>query len=239
MRAREKSREEGGRGMEMALLEAARKGDSSQVESNLKELLDAEGSRKVPSPGDAEEGEGEWVLLWSKSGKGGLARPLGERVDGSAEGFEKLFARPRCACSSPLRQHRRTHTPPAAREGTQGAASPLQRAAFSQGAAEVRQEVRVRRSGRLVQSVSIAPVGLKVSLEAEAWGNGERTELKFIGGEISLLNGLITLPYPVPLRLLGRESMGWLQVEYLSPDSDVRVCLGNKGTLFVFGRPHP
>lgn len=43
----------------------------------------------------------------------------------------------------------------------------------------------------------------------------------------------LTLPYPVPFRLLGDERKGWLDVTYLSKDGQFRLSRGNKGTLFV------
>lgn len=43
----------------------------------------------------------------------------------------------------------------------------------------------------------------------------------------------LTIPYPVPFRLLGDERKGWLDVTYLSSDGSFRLSRGNKGTLFV------
>ncbi len=43
----------------------------------------------------------------------------------------------------------------------------------------------------------------------------------------------VTIPYPVPFRLLGDERKGWLDVTYLSKDGGFRLSRGNKGTLFV------
>lgn len=43
----------------------------------------------------------------------------------------------------------------------------------------------------------------------------------------------VTIPYPVPFRLLGDERKGWLDVTYLSKDGAFRLSRGNKGTLFV------
>ncbi|GAX78326.1 hypothetical protein CEUSTIGMA_g5768.t1 [Chlamydomonas eustigma] len=42
-----------------------------------------------------------------------------------------------------------------------------------------------------------------------------------------------TIPYPVPFRLLGDETKGWLDVTYMSPDGNFRLSRGNKGTLFI------
>ena len=43
----------------------------------------------------------------------------------------------------------------------------------------------------------------------------------------------LTVPYPVPFRLLGDERKGWLDVTYLSKDGSFRLSRGNKGTLFI------
>ncbi|KAG1662067.1 hypothetical protein FOA52_005314 [Chlamydomonas sp. UWO 241] len=45
-----------------------------------------------------------------------------------------------------------------------------------------------------------------------------------------------TIPYPVPFRLLGDETKGWLDVTYTSPDGTFRLSRGNKGTLFVLAK---
>lgn len=41
------------------------------------------------------------------------------------------------------------------------------------------------------------------------------------------------IPYPVPFRLLGDETKGFIDITYLSPDGRFRLARGNKGTLFV------
>lgn len=41
------------------------------------------------------------------------------------------------------------------------------------------------------------------------------------------------VPYPVPFKLLGDETKGWIDVTYLSQDGKLRLTRGNKGTLFV------
>lgn len=46
----------------------------------------------------------------------------------------------------------------------------------------------------------------------------------------------ITIPYPVPFRLLGDERKGWLDITYLSKDGTFRLSRGNKGTLFILVR---
>ena len=42
-----------------------------------------------------------------------------------------------------------------------------------------------------------------------------------------------TIPYPVPFRLLGDETKGWLDITYMSQDGNFRLSRGNKGTLFI------
>ncbi|CAG9464404.1 unnamed protein product [Pedinophyceae sp. YPF-701] len=47
------------------------------------------------------------------------------------------------------------------------------------------------------------------------------------------------IPYPVPFRLLGDESKGWIDVTYLSDDREFRLTRGNKGTLFILRKGAP
>jgi hypothetical protein len=188
--------------------------DSDDVSEELDNLLSHPGkdSHSVADPASAEQNQGVWLLSAYRSNSGGITRPLGERVSGNREGFEKLFNQPRAG----------------------GSASPIQRAAFASQGAIVTQEVSIN---KLVQSVDIKSIGLRISLNADAVEQGSRVSLKFTGGKISLFNGLINLPYPVPLRLLGREAEGYLDVEFLSSDGSLRVLRGSKGTIFVFQRP--
>lgn len=46
----------------------------------------------------------------------------------------------------------------------------------------------------------------------------------------------ITLPYPVPFKLLGDRAIGWLNTIGYDEESGFRAALGNKGTRFVFKR---
>ncbi|KAH7616619.1 hypothetical protein Ndes2526B_g08716 [Nannochloris sp. 'desiccata'] len=48
-----------------------------------------------------------------------------------------------------------------------------------------------------------------------------------------------TIPYPVPFKLLGDETKGWIDVTYLSKDGKFRLTRGNKGTLFVLVKDDP
>lgn len=41
------------------------------------------------------------------------------------------------------------------------------------------------------------------------------------------------IPYPVPFKLLGDETKGWIDITYMSQDGKLRLTRGNKGTLFV------
>ncbi|KAK9820183.1 hypothetical protein WJX72_007235 [[Myrmecia] bisecta] len=47
------------------------------------------------------------------------------------------------------------------------------------------------------------------------------------------------VPYPVPFKLLGDETKGWLDITYLSADGTFRLSRGNKGTLFVLTKDPP
>jgi len=46
----------------------------------------------------------------------------------------------------------------------------------------------------------------------------------------------IKIPYPVPFKLLGDETKGWIDITYLSEDGTFRLTRGNKGTLFILAR---
>jgi hypothetical protein len=48
-----------------------------------------------------------------------------------------------------------------------------------------------------------------------------------------------TIPYPVPFKLLGDETKGWIDITYLSKDGNFRLTRGNKGTLFVLVKDNP
>jgi PAP_fibrillin len=48
-----------------------------------------------------------------------------------------------------------------------------------------------------------------------------------------------TIPYPVPFKLLGDETKGWIDITYLSKDGKFRLTRGNKGTLFVLIKDDP
>jgi hypothetical protein len=48
-----------------------------------------------------------------------------------------------------------------------------------------------------------------------------------------------TIPYPVPFKLLGDETKGWIDITYLSKDGKFRLTRGNKGTLFVLVKDDP
>lgn len=40
------------------------------------------------------------------------------------------------------------------------------------------------------------------------------------------------IPYPVPFKLLGDETKGWIDITYLSSDGTFRLTRGNKGAAF-------
>ena len=48
-----------------------------------------------------------------------------------------------------------------------------------------------------------------------------------------------TSPYPVPFKLLGDETKGWIDITHLSKDGKFRLTRGNKGTLFVLVKDDP
>lgn len=45
------------------------------------------------------------------------------------------------------------------------------------------------------------------------------------------------IPYPVPFKLLGDETKGWIDVTYMNREGSFRLTRGNKGTLFVLIKP--
>ena len=57
----------------------------------------------------------------------------------------------------------------------------------------------------------------------------ERIDFEFREAKLESVN--LSLPYPVPFRLLGDEAKGWLDQTYVS--KDFRICRGNKGTCFL------
>eukprot|EP00897_Mesotaenium_endlicherianum_P007469 jgi/Mesen1/6750/ME000344S06028 len=61
----------------------------------------------------------------------------------------------------------------------------------------------------------------------------ERIKFQFDRAAFYLKFWPYKLPYPVPFRLLGDEAKGWLDTTYLSPDGNLRISKGNKGTTFV------
>lgn len=47
------------------------------------------------------------------------------------------------------------------------------------------------------------------------------------------------IPYPVPFRLLGDETKGWIDTTYMNEEGTFRLARGNKGTLFVLVKDVP
>lgn len=93
-------------------------------------------------------------------------------------------------------------------------------------------------AGSFDNLVDFSPAGcleLKAQLEGEV--QPSRLAFRFKRGEIRLRfiwNSTLTLPYPVPFQLLGDKAVGWLETIYI--DDDLRVSLGNKGSIFVLVR---
>ena len=87
---------------------------------------------------------------------------------------------------------------------------------------------------------NIGPVNGKLVLEADQEDmEGQRRTFRFRGGFFlleALWGGAVTLPYPVPFRLLGDRAVGWLETTGYDEGSGLRAALGNKGTRFVFRR---
>ena len=142
-------------------------------------------------------------------------------------------------------------------------ASPIQRSFVGVDGFSVFQEVTLRNMPRVNNVVEFGPIGfLKVEAAASTdqqplanftprKGKGffifgasssapparanVRLDFQFETAAFNLrfLPQGVTIPYPVPFRLLGDERKGWLDVTYLSKDGGFRLSRGNKGTLFV------
>eukprot|EP00890_Picochlorum_soloecismus_P004834 jgi/Picsp_1/5351/NSC_02712-R1_plastid lipid associated protein len=63
-----------------------------------------------------------------------------------------------------------------------------------------------------------------------------RVDFQFDSAAFYLKPIPISIPYPVPFRLLGDERKGWIDVTYLSKDGKFRLSRGNKGTLFILAK---
>ena len=92
--------------------------------------------------------------------------------------------------------------------------------------------------GSFVNLIDFSPTGcLEISADLEEEIAPGRLSFRFQGGEFRLRplwNGTVTMPYPVPFKLLGDNAVGWLETLYL--DERLRVSRGNKGSLFVLLR---
>ena len=62
----------------------------------------------------------------------------------------------------------------------------------------------------------------------------ERIDFAFQEALFESVTFPVTVPYPVPFKLLGDEAKGWIDNTYLS--ERIRIARGNKGTLFVLQR---
>lgn len=65
----------------------------------------------------------------------------------------------------------------------------------------------------------------------------ERIDFSFQEARLEIKGSKLTIPYPVPFKLLGDEAKGWIDNTYLS--ETVRIARGNKGTLFVLRKVDP
>ena len=129
--------------------------------------------------------------------------------------------------------------------GAPASSSPVQRALTAVPFVDVVQEIDLgvatrtaRRGWRCDQFVRSKDGGFELQLVASADvvdADARRIDFTFEEGIIRLrgapLVGDVTLPYPVPFKLLGDEAKGWLETLYLS--EALRISLGNKGTTFV------
>lgn len=66
-----------------------------------------------------------------------------------------------------------------------------------------------------------------------------RIDFQFAQAAFDLKFLPFNIPYPVPFKLLGDETKGWLDVTYLAQDCSFRLSRGNKGTLFVLQKEGP
>ena len=62
----------------------------------------------------------------------------------------------------------------------------------------------------------------------------ERIDFAFQEARLEIKGQKLTVPYPVPFKLLGDEAKGWIDNTYVS--NTLRVARGNKGTTFVLRR---
>jgi hypothetical protein len=65
----------------------------------------------------------------------------------------------------------------------------------------------------------------------------ERINFSFQEARLEIKGSKLTIPYPVPFKLLGDEAKGWIDNTYLS--EKVRIARGNKGTMFVLRKVDP
>jgi len=176
--------------------------------------------------------EGEWELVYISKSQFSLSSPLGQRVDGSAPGLEALFKAASSAAGAP--------------SSSSASSSPIQRAVTSLSGVRVTQTVALpggaedREQGRCDQRVEALDGALTLELRAGAEPEGARLNFSFEKGTIGFRTPwgqALSVPYPVPFKLLGDEARGWLDNVYLS--DRVRLARGNKGTAFLFRRAPP
>jgi len=86
----------------------------------------------------------------------------------------------------------------------------------------------------------LGPLNGKLVLKADAInesGIDNRRTFKFKRGFFilkTIWKSSITLPYPVPFKLLGDRAIGWLETKGYNPKTGLRAAVGNKGTRFIF-----
>ena len=166
---------------------------------------------------------GNWKLLYTTKSDFDPANPLGKREDGTAPGFEKLFSL--------------LNFPGAGARESWSSSSPIQRLVTSIEAVSIYQNIALSddNSGRVDQLVKNPAGDTVLCLSAAATVDPASRRINFAFDlAYFVLPGGLRLPYPVPFRLLGEESRGYLDTEFVS--ERLRISRGNKGTTFVLRR---
>ncbi|KAG0574776.1 hypothetical protein KC19_VG290200 [Ceratodon purpureus] len=117
-----------------------------------------------------------------------------------------------------------------------GTASPIQRTFVGVDAFSVFQEIVLRGTDdpRVNNIVRFSEKIGELKVEAAASvDSGKRILFRFDKAAFSFKFLPFKVPYPVPFKLLGDEAKGWLDTTYLSPQGNIRISKGNKGTTFV------
>ncbi|GAQ90499.1 fibrillin family protein [Klebsormidium nitens] len=120
-----------------------------------------------------------------------------------------------------------------------GTASPIQRSFVGVDAFTVFQEIVLRNTDdpRVTNTVNFGKKIGELRVEAVASiATGVRINFRFDRAAFHFQFLPFKVPYPVPFKLLDDEAKGWLDTVYLSPEGNLRISKGNKGTTFVLQR---